>query len=459
MDAPGASVRLLGEIARGDRDAFARFYDLHAALVHTFALRILRERSEAEEVVQDVFVQVWRQAESYSTDRGTPEAWLITLTRSRGIDKLRSRRRRDEMVRPAENPDRLPEPVAQESASGPAEARAMLGGALGDLPAAQRSVLELAYFDGLTQTEIAARLGEPLGTVKTRMRSGLERLRGVLRAERGGTGMNHEQWLEQADVYAAGALDGQELAGFEAHLAAGCAICAERIRETREALTLLPRALPAVPPPPALRTRVLGAIAAERPPAAAPVALRPRPRRSRAIWWAGWAGLAAAAALLVVVNARAAEDAAGARGPAGARGDAPDGAHPARGGAPVPVGSERPLREPGRGSSRRRRRARGCSGTRRRGRASSWRAACPPRRRGTPTSSGRSRAPSPCPRGCSARTPAGARSSASRRYRRATRTTPSRSPSSPPPASRSRPAPCTSTARCSSGGRRLSSVS
>ena len=70
MGAPGASVRLLGEIARGDRDAFARFYDLHAALVHTFALRILRERGEAEEVVQDVFVQVWRQAESYSTDRG-----------------------------------------------------------------------------------------------------------------------------------------------------------------------------------------------------------------------------------------------------------------------------------------------------------------------------------------------------------------------------------------------------
>jgi RNA polymerase sigma-70 factor (ECF subfamily) len=185
MAAPDASVRLLGEIAHGDRDAFARFYDLYASLVHTFALRILRERSEAEEVVQDVFVQVWRQAAGYSRNRGTPEAWLITLARSRGIDKLRSRRRRDEMVRPADDPDRVPEPVALESASGPAEARATLGGALGDLPAAQRSVLELAYFDGLTQTEIAARLGEPLGTVKTRMRSGLERLRGII-STRGG---------------------------------------------------------------------------------------------------------------------------------------------------------------------------------------------------------------------------------------------------------------------------------
>jgi RNA polymerase sigma-70 factor, ECF subfamily len=182
---PDPSVRLITEIARGDRDAFARFYDLHAVLVHTFALRLLRERGEAEEVVQDVFVQVWRQAESYSAERGTPEAWLITMTRSRGIDKLRSRRRRGEMVRPAESPDRLSEPVVLESASGPAEARATLGGALSDLPATQRSVLELAYFDGLTQSEIATRLGEPLGTVKTRMRSGLERLRGVLSARSG----------------------------------------------------------------------------------------------------------------------------------------------------------------------------------------------------------------------------------------------------------------------------------
>jgi RNA polymerase sigma-70 factor (ECF subfamily) len=183
--APAVSVRLLGEIARGDRDAFARFYDLHTALVHTLALRILRERGEAEEVVQDVFVQVWRQAGGYSPDRGTPEAWLIMMTRSRGIDKLRSRRRRDEMARPAENPDRLPEPAVRESAAGPAEARATLGEALGDLPAAQRRVLELAYFDGLTQSEIATRLGEPLGTVKTRIRSGLERLRGALAARSG----------------------------------------------------------------------------------------------------------------------------------------------------------------------------------------------------------------------------------------------------------------------------------
>ena len=114
--------------------------------------------------------------------------------------------------------------------------------------------------------------------------------------------MNHDQWLEQADVYGLDALEGGELAEFEAHLATGCAICAERLRETREALALMPQSLPSVPPPPALRTRVLDRIAAERPSVSVPVALRPERRRSRAIWWAGWAGLAAAAVLLLVVN-------------------------------------------------------------------------------------------------------------------------------------------------------------
>jgi anti-sigma-K factor RskA len=116
--------------------------------------------------------------------------------------------------------------------------------------------------------------------------------------------MNHDAWLEQADVYALGALDGEELAQFEAHLATGCTLCAARLRETREALTALPESLPPVAPSAALRARVLERVAAERPPAAAHAPLRPSRRPSRAIWWAGWAGLAAAAVLLVVVNAQ-----------------------------------------------------------------------------------------------------------------------------------------------------------
>jgi anti-sigma-K factor RskA len=114
--------------------------------------------------------------------------------------------------------------------------------------------------------------------------------------------MNHDAWIEQADVYALGALDGEELAQFEAHLATGCATCAERLRETREALALLPRSLPPVAPPPSVRARVLERIAAEPPVVGAPVPIRPERRRGRILWWAGWAGLAAAVALLVVVN-------------------------------------------------------------------------------------------------------------------------------------------------------------
>jgi anti-sigma-K factor RskA len=115
--------------------------------------------------------------------------------------------------------------------------------------------------------------------------------------------MRHDARLEQAaDVYALGALDGAELAEFEAHLATGCATCAERLRETREALTLLAKALPEVAPPPALRVRVLERVAAVPTGPAAPVPLRRERPRGRVLWWAGWAGLAGAAALLVVVN-------------------------------------------------------------------------------------------------------------------------------------------------------------
>src|SRR5262245_61586975 len=116
--------------------------------------------------------------------------------------------------------------------------------------------------------------------------------------------MSHDARLEQAaDVYALGALDGAELAEFEAHLASGCATCAERLRETREALAPLPRSLPPVAPPPALRARILERIAAERP-AVAALPVRPERRRGGVLWWAGWAGLAAAAGLLLVVNSQ-----------------------------------------------------------------------------------------------------------------------------------------------------------
>jgi len=180
---PDNPVTLVQRIANGDREAFARFYDRYASLVFTFALRLLRVHSEAEDLLQEVFLQVWRQANSYQQERGSPEAWIITMTRSRAIDKLRSLRRRDEgaVSLPASAAIEAGGQVA--SATGEAEARVMVQSALTRLPEGQRLVLELAYFDGLTQSEIAARLGEPLGTVKTRLRAGLERLRQFLGAK------------------------------------------------------------------------------------------------------------------------------------------------------------------------------------------------------------------------------------------------------------------------------------
>jgi len=183
LEDPG---RLISEITRGDREAFGRFYDLYAPLVFSFAARILRSRSEAEDLLQEVFLQAWRQAGSYQKERGSPEAWLITITRSRGIDKLRSVRRRDRKVVPADDLPNTEKGGRVESGEKDSEAKVMVGSALARLPDAQKRVLELAYFDGLTQSEIAARLGEPLGTVKTRMRDSLERLRGFLGAKSAG---------------------------------------------------------------------------------------------------------------------------------------------------------------------------------------------------------------------------------------------------------------------------------
>jgi RNA polymerase sigma-70 factor, ECF subfamily len=175
-------LALLQQMASGDGEAFRRFYDRYASLVFTFALRLLGSRADAEDLLQEVFLQVWRQAQSYSLERGSPEAWLITMTRSRAIDKLRSMRRRDMSPLAPDQPPRLEGGTPVDLPSRASEAKLTVQGVLSKLSEAQRIVLELAYFDGLTQSEIAARLGEPLGTVKTRMRAGLERLRGFLGA-------------------------------------------------------------------------------------------------------------------------------------------------------------------------------------------------------------------------------------------------------------------------------------
>ena len=176
---------LITRIAAGDRDAFSRFYDLLAPTAFGLIRRVLRDPEAAAEVLQEVFWQVWREAPRYDPARGTPEAWLVMRAKTRAIDRLRSMRRRDRtFVAPVDESVARSRDEPAENPAVVAEDRSLVQTALAQLPEPQRRVIELAFFDGLTQTEIATRLGEPLGTVKTRARLGLERLRGALRGER-----------------------------------------------------------------------------------------------------------------------------------------------------------------------------------------------------------------------------------------------------------------------------------
>jgi RNA polymerase sigma-70 factor, ECF subfamily len=173
-------VYLIQQVANQDREAFGQLYDRFSTLVFTIAMRMLKARSDAEDLLQEVFVQVWRQAQNYSTERGSPEAWIVNIARSRAIDKIRSIRRMEKSFVLTEDPARAESTDNVESSAAESEVRMAMYSALANLPEAQRKVLELAYFGGLTQTEIAERLAEPLGTVKTRMRAGIQRLREML---------------------------------------------------------------------------------------------------------------------------------------------------------------------------------------------------------------------------------------------------------------------------------------
>src|SRR5437763_11676460 len=174
MPTPGTD--LIRAMAAGDHDAFARFYDRYAPLVFPFVLRIVRDRTDAADVLQDIFWEAWRGAAAYDPARGTPEAWIVMRARTRAIDRVRAVRRRSEtFVAPldAASPPEAPGGDAAERAGD----RALVAEALARLPAPQREVIELAYYAGLTQTEIVERLEQPLGTVKTRIRLALARLR------------------------------------------------------------------------------------------------------------------------------------------------------------------------------------------------------------------------------------------------------------------------------------------
>ena len=175
--AAGAGVEeVIAGIARGERGALRSAYDSFAGRAMAIALRILGSTEEAEEVVQDTFVEIWRRAAEYRPERGTPGSWIAAMARSRAIDRLRERTRAENtMRRLAAEPPQDPEPPPSEAAARRQE-RTRVRTALAVLPAEQRRTVELAYFGGLTQSEIARATGEALGTVKTRIRLGMEKL-------------------------------------------------------------------------------------------------------------------------------------------------------------------------------------------------------------------------------------------------------------------------------------------
>ena len=179
-----ADRQILAAVAGGSAEALERLYDRYASTAYGLARRILAQPDLAEEVVQDVFAQVWREASRYDDARASVAGWIVLLTRTRAIDRLRARRARPDLDRglepdaatPLATPDRSPEQVAISSE----DARSVRA-ALHELPDEQRSLVDLAYYEGLTHSEIAARTGVPLGTIKTRLRTAMMTLRGALR--------------------------------------------------------------------------------------------------------------------------------------------------------------------------------------------------------------------------------------------------------------------------------------
>jgi RNA polymerase sigma factor (sigma-70 family) len=170
---------ILARIARGDHAAFGELYDRFGRVAYGLALRILRDHALAEDAVQEAFLAVWRSAEGYRRERAKPGAWILTLVHRRAVDLVRrEQRRRGEPLAAA--PEPVEAAVDEQVALG--DRRAAVQAALDRLPGDQRQALELAYYGGLTQSELAERLGVPLGTVKSRMFAGLGRLRELLGA-------------------------------------------------------------------------------------------------------------------------------------------------------------------------------------------------------------------------------------------------------------------------------------
>ena len=167
---------LVSRVRVGDQNAMGALYDRYSALVYAVALRVLADSAAAEDVLQEVFMQLWRNPTRFDASRGSLGAWLAVIARNRAIDALRKRRYESDIedVVVSVEPDLASQADRSRAAK---NVRDVLNG----MPPAQRQALEMAFFEGLTHTEIATKIGEPLGTIKTRIRAGLLALRKVLK--------------------------------------------------------------------------------------------------------------------------------------------------------------------------------------------------------------------------------------------------------------------------------------
>ena len=171
---------LIARVRWHEEPALATIYDRYSRLIYTIALRIVGDPESAEEVMQDVFQAVWQSAGSFQPN-GNFSAWLIGIARHRAIDATRSRRHRARAREELLDDERVAGGSAGDGGADVLMLRAVVRAALAELPASQRQAIELGYYGGLTHTEIAAQLGEPVGTVKSRMRMGLSKLRELLK--------------------------------------------------------------------------------------------------------------------------------------------------------------------------------------------------------------------------------------------------------------------------------------
>jgi len=175
--------RLILKVAQGDRAAFITLYDRFSTPLYSLAIKMLANETEAQDLLQEVFLSVWNKAETYRAQRGSAFSWVVAQLRNRAIDRIRSRRRRGELLE-ANAPELEPTSSATTSSAENCdlgERAREVRSALGQLSDEQRQVLRLAYFDGLTQSEIADRLEEPLGTIKARAQRGMARMRTILK--------------------------------------------------------------------------------------------------------------------------------------------------------------------------------------------------------------------------------------------------------------------------------------